>query len=94
MAYALPARTELTDDLQQRVAGGLPVPAGLFRRTTGIRQRRVAADDEYASDLAIDATSGVRVNDATVVQADVPASNGVIHVIDTVLLPPTLALGQ
>jgi phosphate transport system substrate-binding protein len=31
---------------------------------------------------------GVRVNNATVVAADVAASNGVIHVIDTVLLPP------
>jgi uncharacterized surface protein with fasciclin (FAS1) repeats len=30
----------------------------------------------------------VKVNDATVVQADVQASNGVIHAIDTVLLPP------
>ena len=37
--------------------------------------------------LAVDATSGVTINDATVVQADVEASNGVIHVIDTVLLP-------
>jgi uncharacterized surface protein with fasciclin (FAS1) repeats len=31
----------------------------------------------------------VMVNDATVVAADVAASNGVIHVIDTVVLPPT-----
>lgn len=30
----------------------------------------------------------VKVNDATVVTADVAASNGVIHVIDTVILPP------
>jgi uncharacterized surface protein with fasciclin (FAS1) repeats len=30
----------------------------------------------------------VMVNDATVVTADVAASNGVIHVIDTVILPP------
>lgn len=29
----------------------------------------------------------VKVNDATVVKADVPASNGVVHVIDRVLLP-------
>jgi uncharacterized surface protein with fasciclin (FAS1) repeats len=29
----------------------------------------------------------VRVNDATVTKADIEASNGVIHVIDTVLLP-------
>ncbi len=31
----------------------------------------------------------VTVNNAKVVKADVKASNGVIHVIDTVLLPPT-----
>lgn len=30
---------------------------------------------------------GVRVNDANVIQADVLATNGVIHVIDTVLIP-------
>lgn len=30
----------------------------------------------------------VMVNDAKVVKADIHASNGVIHVIDTVLLPP------
>ena len=38
-------------------------------------------------DVAIDATDGVTVNGATVVKADVMASNGVIHVIDQVLLP-------
>ena len=31
----------------------------------------------------------VRVNDAKVIIADVKASNGVIHAIDTVLMPPT-----
>jgi transforming growth factor-beta-induced protein len=36
-------------------------------------------------------TSGnsVKVNDATVTTADVFATNGVIHIIDTVLIPPT-----
>lgn len=38
--------------------------------------------------LDINATDGVKINDATVVTADVAASNGVIHVIDKVLLPP------
>jgi len=33
----------------------------------------------------------VMINDATVTTADVMASNGVVHVIDTVLLPPVLA---
>lgn len=32
----------------------------------------------------------VMVNDATVIQADIPATNGVIHAIDQVILPPDL----
>ncbi len=39
------------------------------------------------SSLKIDASNGVKVNDATVVTPDVEADNGVIHVIDTVLIP-------
>jgi uncharacterized surface protein with fasciclin (FAS1) repeats len=31
----------------------------------------------------------VKINDATVVQADVPAANGTVHVIDGVLTPPS-----
>jgi uncharacterized surface protein with fasciclin (FAS1) repeats len=37
--------------------------------------------------LRIDATNGVKVNNANVTKADVEASNGVIHVIDRVLIP-------
>ncbi|TSA86092.1 fasciclin domain-containing protein [Deinococcus detaillensis] len=36
--------------------------------------------------------SKVMINGANVVQADVPACNGVIHVVDTVLLPPMTAM--
>jgi uncharacterized surface protein with fasciclin (FAS1) repeats len=32
--------------------------------------------------------SGVTVNDANVTRADIATSNGVIHVVDTVILPP------
>jgi len=39
--------------------------------------------------VEIDGTDGVMVNDATVITADVMASNGIIHVIDTVILPPS-----
>ncbi|MBG1243949.1 fasciclin domain-containing protein [Nostoc sp. NZL] len=39
------------------------------------------------SDVKIDASNGVKINDATVAAADVAADNGVIHVIDTVLIP-------
>ena len=37
--------------------------------------------------VTIDAKDGVKVNDAKVVKTDIEASNGVIHVIDTVLMP-------
>ena len=37
--------------------------------------------------VAIDAKDGVKINNAKVVKADIETSNGVIHVIDTVLLP-------
>lgn len=37
--------------------------------------------------VKIDTTNGVKINDANVTQTDITTSNGVIHVIDTVLLP-------
>ncbi|MEX0960090.1 MAG: fasciclin domain-containing protein [Burkholderiales bacterium] len=37
--------------------------------------------------LTLNTQGGVRVDNAKVVQADIVASNGVIHVIDTVVLP-------
>lgn len=37
--------------------------------------------------LSIDTTSGVKVDGANVVKTDIGASNGVIHVIDSVVLP-------
>ena len=57
---------------------------------------KVMAADVTAGDVAtvegsnimLATTSGVKVNDATVVAADVEASNGVIHAIDAVILPP------
>lgn len=44
-----------------------------------------------AGGIAVEATSrGVIVNDANVVQADIQASNGVVHAINRVLLPREL----
>jgi uncharacterized surface protein with fasciclin (FAS1) repeats len=43
------------------------------------------------SSIKVRANNGVRVGNASVVQTDVMASNGVIHVIDTVLMPVTAA---
>lgn len=40
------------------------------------------------ADLTIDATDGLKIEGANVTKSDVEAINGVIHVIDTVLMPP------
>ncbi len=37
--------------------------------------------------LKVDTSEGVKVDGATVIKADIVASNGVIHAIDTVLIP-------
>lgn len=42
--------------------------------------------------LRVDAEHGVRINDARVITADVEAANGIIHVIDSVLLPSATAM--
>ena len=39
------------------------------------------------SEISIDATAGVKVDNASVTAADIVTSNGVIHVIDMVVLP-------
>ncbi|MEY2779891.1 MAG: hypothetical protein RL623_1071 [Actinomycetota bacterium] len=44
------------------------------------------------STITLGTTDGVQVNDATVLIADVEASNGVIHAIDKVIVPPSVDL--
>lgn len=41
--------------------------------------------------LNISKQDGVKINDAKVIAPDVEATNGIIHVIDTVLMPATAA---
>merc|ERR1712232_678312 len=45
------------------------------------------------SSVTIDLTDGVKVNDVTVTSADVLASNGVIHIVGGVLVPPGTDVG-
>ncbi len=47
----------------------------------------VAVATVNGSPLSVDGTAGVMVDDAEVVEADILATNGVIHVIDRVLVP-------
>jgi len=48
------------------------------------------ADSLATWTLFFDTTKGVMVNDATVTMPDVMADNGIAHVVDTVLMPPTI----
>ncbi|WP_425639037.1 fasciclin domain-containing protein [Algoriphagus yeomjeoni] len=41
-------------------------------------------------DITITTTDGAKVNGASVIAADVDASNGVVHLVDAVLLPPAM----
>ena len=49
--------------------------------------KKTMAKTVEGTQISIDATDDVRVNNAKVVKADIEASNGVIHVIDTVIIP-------
>jgi uncharacterized surface protein with fasciclin (FAS1) repeats len=55
--------------------------------SSDIAGKEVMAMTVQGSELDINATDGVKVDNANVVQADIVTSNGVIHVIDTVVLP-------
>lgn len=48
---------------------------------------RLTVQGEY---LGFSTADGVKVNDATVTTPDIAATNGTVHVIDTVLVPPLL----
>ena len=83
-AEELLAREDLADILTYHV---LPIeaPAELVLTLDG---EEVETVNGATVAITIDGET-VLVNDATVAETDILASNGVIHVIDTVLLPPT-----
>lgn len=82
-AEELLAREDLSKILLYHVIGGAAV--GSSEVATG--PVTTAAD----LSLWINASSGVVVNDATVRTADVEADNGVIHIVDKVILPVDIA---
>jgi uncharacterized surface protein with fasciclin (FAS1) repeats len=73
-------KAQLTKILTYHVVSG-SLPSGAVASTPG-------ATTLEGGDLSFTTSDdGVMVNNAKVVQVDINASNGVIHVIDTVLLP-------
>ncbi len=49
------------------------------------------AETVEGSILAIESSNGIKVNDANVLKTDILTDNGVIHVIDAVLIPALVA---
>lgn len=74
-------RARLTQILSYHVVSGRELASGDFAGST------MTLDTVEGRTIDINGTNGVKVNNATVIAADVDASNGVIHVIDTVLIP-------
>jgi len=54
-----------------------------------IAGQELSVETVEGSEVSIDATDGVTIDGANVVTADIETSNGVIHVIDAVILPPS-----
>lgn len=74
-------RDQLTAVLTYHVLSGVVMSAD-------IAGKELSAETVEGRSLNVNATGdSVMINNATVVMADVKASNGVIHVIDTVLIP-------
>ncbi|MEG4841983.1 MULTISPECIES: fasciclin domain-containing protein [unclassified Microcoleus] len=70
---------KLTKILTYHVVSGKVMAADVVKLTS--------AKTVEGSEVKIDASNGVKINDSTVTTADVAADNGVIHIIDSVLLP-------
>jgi uncharacterized surface protein with fasciclin (FAS1) repeats len=69
----------LTDLLTYHVISGEVTAADVASLTS--------AESIQGSAISIDTSNGVKVDGASVVTADIRATNGIIHVIDTVLIP-------
>lgn len=50
----------------------------------------LSANTVNGASVSFDLSDGAKVGNANIVKTDIATSNGVIHVIDTVLLPPSL----
>lgn len=72
---------------KQKLAAVLTYHVVPGRITAGEVMALDVATTVQGSSIAIDTSDGVKINDANVIRADVMASNGIIHVIDAVLIP-------
>lgn len=77
-------KQQLTEILTYHVVAG-KYDAG---RITKARAKQYGIKSVQGANIAVDLRSGVKVSGANVTKTDIATSNGVIHVIDAVILPP------
>ncbi len=85
-AADLLAHPQLKDVLLYHVVSGKVMSTDL---SNGLEAKTLKGDN-----VKVDLSAGVKINNSTVTTADVAASNGVIHIIDTVLVPADFKLVQ
>jgi len=78
----------LTQVLLNHVVAGKNLSTGLS--TTYLSSSSTAGVDGKALSLFVDTSSGVKINGSNVTNADVEASNGVVHIVDKVIGLPTI----
>ena len=61
------------------------VPGSVMSKS--IAGKKANVKTVQGSEVSVDAMKGVMVDNAKVIKADIETSNGVIHVIDTVIIP-------
>lgn len=82
-AAVLKDKKALTSILTYHVVSGKVLAADVMKLKNGTKVKTV-----QGAEVTIKNKHGVKVNHAKVIKTDIEASNGVIHVIDSVLLPP------
>ena len=83
-AEELLGQPQLADVLLYHVVSGKVLSTDL--------QNGMTAETLGGQTITVDLTDGVKINTSAVTAADIEASNGVIHVIDSVLVPETFTL--
>jgi len=74
-------KAKLVSILTYHIVSGKVMSKDIAGKTT-------TAKSVQGAEISIDATKDVMVDKAKVIKADIETSNGVIHVVDTVMMPP------
>merc|ERR1712194_677514 len=86
MGYLLANKTALIKVLEYHVASGSVLSTDL---SNGEKIKTLEGEDVTVTITKTSNSTTVKINDATVTTANVKASNGVVHIIDKALVPPS-----